>query len=270
MTVGKKLRFEIFKRDKFTCQYCGKSAPNVILHVDHIEPVSKGGGDDILNLITSCRDCNLGKGATRLEDSDSLVKQKKQLDSLQERREQMEMMIEWRKSLLQTEYEMSVQAFDLFKLMCRYDALTISQNGLQDIQKLIDKYGLQEVITSMDIATKQYLEFSDVINGKPTVESVNKAFGFIPGICRNRLKDADKPYMGQLRYIRGIIKNRARLTKHSQEWDDTIDILETLVSSNVPLEEIKEECCQIESYSDFINLFYCLISKYDPDNKEQE
>ena len=36
-----KKRFEFFKRDKFTCQYCGKNAPDVILQVDHIEPVSK-------------------------------------------------------------------------------------------------------------------------------------------------------------------------------------------------------------------------------------
>ena len=39
--ISKKLRFEVFKRDSFTCQYCGKSAPDVILHVDHILPVKK-------------------------------------------------------------------------------------------------------------------------------------------------------------------------------------------------------------------------------------
>ena len=41
--ISKKLRFEIFKRDKFTCQYCGKMAPDVVLEVDHIKPVCKGG-----------------------------------------------------------------------------------------------------------------------------------------------------------------------------------------------------------------------------------
>ena len=53
-TIPKSIRFEIFKRDKFTCQYCGKKSPNVILHVDRINPVSKGGTNDLLNLITSC------------------------------------------------------------------------------------------------------------------------------------------------------------------------------------------------------------------------
>ena len=59
--IGDKLRFEVFKRDNFKCQYCGMSAPDVVLNVDHIDPVSNGGENNILNLITSCRDCNSGK-----------------------------------------------------------------------------------------------------------------------------------------------------------------------------------------------------------------
>jgi len=66
MSIGKKLRFEIFKRDSFTCQYCGRTPPDVVLHVDHIHPVAKGGDDDPMNLITSCDSCNLGKGAREI------------------------------------------------------------------------------------------------------------------------------------------------------------------------------------------------------------
>ena len=65
-SISKKTRFEIFKRDGFVCQYCGASPPNAILEIDHINPVSKGGSNDILNLITSCQDCNQGKGARKL------------------------------------------------------------------------------------------------------------------------------------------------------------------------------------------------------------
>ena len=52
MTVSKKLRFEIFKRDNFTCRYCGKKTPEVVLEIDHIIPKSKKGKDDESNLIT--------------------------------------------------------------------------------------------------------------------------------------------------------------------------------------------------------------------------
>ena len=89
-TISKKLRFEVFKRDKFQCQYCGKSAPDVILNVDHINPVANGGDNEILNLITSCFDCNQGKKARLLSDDTVVKKQKKQLELIQDRREQLE------------------------------------------------------------------------------------------------------------------------------------------------------------------------------------
>jgi CRISPR/Cas system Type II protein with McrA/HNH and RuvC-like nuclease domain len=66
MSLSKKLRFEVFKRDGFKCQYCGSIPPNVILEVDHIIPVSKSGTDEIDNLITSCFDCNRGKSNREL------------------------------------------------------------------------------------------------------------------------------------------------------------------------------------------------------------
>lgn len=59
--ISKKIRFELFKRDNFTCQYCGKTPPTVVLEIDHIHPVSKGGKNGHDNLITACFDCNRGK-----------------------------------------------------------------------------------------------------------------------------------------------------------------------------------------------------------------
>jgi 5-methylcytosine-specific restriction endonuclease McrA len=59
--IGVRLRFVVFRPDDFTCRYYGRSAPSVILHVDHIIPVSRSGTDEISNLVTACADCNLGK-----------------------------------------------------------------------------------------------------------------------------------------------------------------------------------------------------------------
>lgn len=67
--LSKKTRFEIFKRDGFTCQYCGKQPPDVVLVVDHINPVANGGDNDQMNLVTSCETCNQGKGAVLLTKS---------------------------------------------------------------------------------------------------------------------------------------------------------------------------------------------------------
>ncbi len=59
--IRPKLRFEILSRDNFTCRYCGASAPDVKLQVDHVIPVSKGGILDLSNLVTACFECNIGK-----------------------------------------------------------------------------------------------------------------------------------------------------------------------------------------------------------------
>lgn len=57
------VRFDVFRRDNFTCVYCGRSSPEVTLHCDHVVAHSNGGSDGKDNLVTSCSDCNYGKGA---------------------------------------------------------------------------------------------------------------------------------------------------------------------------------------------------------------
>jgi HNH endonuclease len=60
------LRFQALRRDDFQCTYCGRRPPAVVLHVDHVVPWSAGGPTVLDNLRTACSDCNLGKGARRL------------------------------------------------------------------------------------------------------------------------------------------------------------------------------------------------------------
>lgn len=67
VSIGPRLRFEVFRRDSFTCRYCGRKTPQVILEVDHVIPVAEGGGDELENLVTSCWECNNGKGAGLLD-----------------------------------------------------------------------------------------------------------------------------------------------------------------------------------------------------------
>lgn len=66
--ASKRLRFEVFKRDEFTCQYCGRRPPEVVLELDHIHPRAAGGKDDEINLVTACVDCNRGKSDKKLGD----------------------------------------------------------------------------------------------------------------------------------------------------------------------------------------------------------
>lgn len=68
MAVGKRLRFQIFRRDNFACRYCGLAAKDgAVLEVDHMTPKVDGGRDVPTNLITACEDCNSGKSDIPLE-----------------------------------------------------------------------------------------------------------------------------------------------------------------------------------------------------------
>ena len=60
-------RKEIFIRDDYTCQYCGKHTSD--LTIDHIHPRSKGGPHTWENLVSACRVCNHRKGGKSLAEA---------------------------------------------------------------------------------------------------------------------------------------------------------------------------------------------------------
>jgi 5-methylcytosine-specific restriction endonuclease McrA len=63
--ISRRVRFLVLQRDKFTCTYCGRRAPDVELHVDHRIAYSNDGANDPANYATACVDCNLGKSNLR-------------------------------------------------------------------------------------------------------------------------------------------------------------------------------------------------------------
>jgi hypothetical protein len=147
------IRFEVFKRDKFTCQYCGKSAPDVVLHVDHIDPVSGGGDNEIINLVTSCIDCNLGKGARQLSDDSALAKQREQLAQLQERREQLDMLVRWKSELVNLDTEATDKVARFYSE--RVPGWSLNDSGKAELRQLIAKYGIADVMDAITVsATK--------------------------------------------------------------------------------------------------------------------
>ena len=56
-------RLRVLRRDQYLCQWCGGFAS----HADHVIPVVKGGGDEMENLVASCRRCNLSRGSRDAE-----------------------------------------------------------------------------------------------------------------------------------------------------------------------------------------------------------
>lgn len=69
MAASKRLRYEVMRRDNHACRYCGGTAPDVKLTIDHVVPTTLGGKDEAENLVTACADCNAGKSSVPADAS---------------------------------------------------------------------------------------------------------------------------------------------------------------------------------------------------------
>jgi hypothetical protein len=238
--LGKKTRFEIFKRDSFACQYCGKSAPEVVLHVDHIHPVAHGGDDDLLNLITSCVECNLGKGARTIDDSSVVAKKKAQLDELEERRQQLEMMLEWQKSLVDhTSQEVNSIAEFWGEIV---PGTELREGARSKLRTLIVKYGSASVVKAMRQAVEKHVDGSH--------DSAQRAWADLPKFAWILSKSDDDPGIRELCYARGILRNR--MSFYEGRYDrEFLTGLREIRSNGYSLDRIKEIAKTIKSITDF-------------------
>ncbi len=109
MTIGKRKRFEILKRDGFRCRYCGAGCLSTVLEVDHVVPVAEGGTDDPANLVAACHDCNSGKSAVPLEDS--RLERGRDAESIREQTRQV-------KGYLSAIRELEAAKFDVLEHLC--------------------------------------------------------------------------------------------------------------------------------------------------------
>lgn len=71
--IRKQTRVLVLQRDGFRCRFCGTTAEESRLQVDHIMPRARGGIDALNNLATLCEDCNAGKNDLWLGNYAALV-----------------------------------------------------------------------------------------------------------------------------------------------------------------------------------------------------
>lgn len=241
--ISKKIRFEVFKRDSFACQYCGKAAPDVILHVDHIDPVSKGGDNSIINLITSCADCNGGKSDRKLDDQSILAKQREQLTALSERREQLELMVQWRTAL------MALGNIELEALEA--EAKDITGYGLNEadraaLKKLLKLHGLELALKTMRQSFDRYLVWED---SGPTSTSLSLAYRKLLNLAAYSKLPSE---VQAAHYCRGILRNRfpEEVSTGLPRWDEALGILSAALAYGYDERELKELCKTCDSYEE--------------------
>ncbi len=152
------------------------------------------------------------------------------MEELQDRREQLEMMMEWKEGLRGLNQDILDRLCDFWhKLALGY---IVNDNSQQNIKKWLRKFSLDEIMSAMDIAAESYLKFND--NGSVTSESWEEAFAKIPGICRVEQDSKENPDLKDIYYIRGIARNRCGYfdnhkaldwLKAARSWDIEIDEL---------------------------------------------
>lgn len=239
--VSDSVRFEVFKRDSFKCQYCGSGAPEVLLAVDHIHPVSKGGENEIINLITSCQDCNSGKSDRELDDDSVIVKQRLQLEELNARREQLEMMLRWREGMSDIVGD-QVAALNQ-ELASRSGGWTVNESGLSRFRQVLKKHSFQHVLDSMEVACDQYLCFEEG-GTQATKDSVSLVLDKLSGVAHFRsLPQNDR----ELFYVRGILRKRFNTPA---DWK-VIKFLRAIRDAGVPTSDLKDWARSASSWTNF-------------------
>ena len=170
ITISKKTRFEIFKRDRFRCVYCGAvPSETVLLECDHIKPVAEGGTNEAENLVTSCGNCNRGKGATPLSSVPQSLAEK--AAEVAEREAQIRAyykILEAKKARKDDELRSIADVF-----MKRFGDEEIQRTRLASIRSFLQRLDYFEVLEAMEIAVDK-------------TNSPYQSFKYFCGVCWRR------------------------------------------------------------------------------------
>lgn len=170
--VSKRTRFEVFKRDGFTCQYCGAHPPSVVLECDHIVPVAEGGQNDMDNLVTACFSCNRGKAAVMLDVVPQSLAQK--AAEVAEREEQLRGYAEILEAKRQ---RLEDQTWGVMGLL--YPGQDrVPRESFNSARKFIEKLGFHAVYEAAEIA------LAGPAYGK-------RMFSYFCGVCWNKVRESE-------------------------------------------------------------------------------
>ena len=172
-TISKTTRFEIFKRDKFICQYCGRKPPEVILELDHIVSIKEGGDNRISNLITACFDCNRGKGTEKIDkicrdDMATLNKEAKQKE------EQLKEYYKYKGIMKARETRIVNYLCNIWSELNNHE-WTLNDKGKATLKRFLNHLDKYEIEEAMEISTK--------------IHDISQRYKYFCGVCWHKIKE---------------------------------------------------------------------------------
>ena len=220
--LSPKRRFDILERDNFTCQSCGaKQSDDVLLEVDHIEPVSKGGTNDIDNLVTLCYKCNRGKGARILGEKQSVRLEESRVDEMHQKMQQRQAYIKYKEKLRNADAQHHQEIIEIVNKICNHHfnkyEIFLSEHALSSSQtsnfyKYQKKHGVEKLIDS--IYENEHLLVPRVVEKDAELREENMQSNFrlfYTQVFRQLdiKKNIDKPTVtGCINYLGGILNRR--------------------------------------------------------------
>ena len=235
--LSKRTRFEVFKRDQFRCQYCGASAPDVILVVDHIQAVADGGANDLLNLLTACDPCNAGKSDVALADTTAVKKQLTQIRVLAERREQMAMLVAWRDGLHALEQEkVDILVARANERLFVFDK-HLNERGVESVRGWLKKFGFDSALHGIQQAC--------------TTDGVDALIAQMERFAAAAAKVAREPELRDFWRIRALM--RARRFNYGPEWAPIEDMRRSF-RVGYSVEHLTRAAQEAEDYDHFRSL----------------
>ena len=181
-SLSTRTRFEIFKRDGFKCLYCGKSAPSVILNVDHVLPVCEGGTNEHANLITACRECNLGKGGVLLANKPASLRETERLE--RERFAQLKAYNLWLAEKRTQEERWLREVSDFWVRLEGEDPATfrVGREREMMVAQFLKRLPAEQIIDALTITY-----------GKPWIRREPDRIRYLAGVCWKKIKGQGTP-----------------------------------------------------------------------------
>lgn len=171
--ISTRKRFEVFKRDGFTCLYCGAHPPTVILHCDHIVPVAEGGGNEMDNLTTACERCNLGKSSVPLTSVPASLKER--AAEVKEREAQLKA---YTKILRAAKDRVIDESWEVATPFCEaYRKESIRKDWFASINRFVELLGVMEVLDAMSLALS-----------RKSHRAQQECFVYFCGICWRKVR----------------------------------------------------------------------------------
>ena len=232
--ISKRVRFEVFKRDGWACQYCGAQSPAVKLHVDHITPVARGGTNELENLTTACASCNLGKGARELDDDSAIRARSAELEANELARQQLQAMRDWHVTKASLSQEAVGMLCEVWQSYTSLDWHTGSSEARDFLHHLLRKFSFDEVADGMHLAFQK-------------LGATSQAFFMLGKFCGIARMNKMNPDEAQKRYVLGILKNRCSYVN----LGTAANLIDEAISEGVEYERIRQLAKAATCWSQF-------------------